>query len=187
MASYTGTIQKRLASNVNETWENVYHLVTTDFDAAETALIAIKEAEKAVSYESVTFFRYIIKPDTPGSNAYIVEIDETGDLDPTGLGAQLPLFNTVLVKFLDVNGRPEKKYLRTGFYADNIETFGLLSGEYKDFVQTNYANVVALITAYVGPTGEAHTGAQVARPVQMRQLHWSRRQRPGFKRGWVPV
>jgi len=187
MGNYIGTVYKRLIDNGIEEWENVYRLVSDDLNEAEEAIIAIKEAEKAVSYVEVNFFRYSVKPDVPNSPALIVDIDEPGDLASTDLGGVLPLFNTVLVTFSDVIGRSEKKYLRLGAHRDNLGTSGAWSSELTDFVQTNYANVVAAIPDYVGPSGESHTGGQVQRKVQMRQLHWSRRTKPGFKRGWVPV
>jgi len=83
-------------------------------------------------------------------------------------------------------GRPELKYLRLGMNVENIEN-GVWSGEVVTAIQTNYATPLAGNLEYVGPSGEAHTGAVVSPNIQMRQLGWSRRTRPGFKRGWVPV
>jgi hypothetical protein len=38
-----------------------------------------------------------------------------------------------------------------------------------------------------GPNGEPLITAEVQTAIQMRQIGWHRRVRPGFKRGWVPV
>jgi len=171
----------------NEAWENVYvlNIAGPASDAAPfgESLIAL---ERAVSYDSVDFDGFQVFPAAGGAAAYKqMGYVGSGDLDSTGLGGPLPLFNAVRVTFTNTLGRPEIKYLRIGANVDNIEN-GVWSTELIDLIESDYAEPLSELAVYVGPTGEAHTGFSVQTPVQMRQLGWNRRSRPGFHRGWVP-
>jgi hypothetical protein len=109
----------------------------------------------------------------------------SGALDPTGLGGPLPVFNTIRVVFTDVSGRPEQKYLRLAANVENIEN-GAWSGEFVTAVQDGYADVVAALAGLCSPAGQDVTAGTALPQVQMRQVGWHRRPRPGFHRGWVP-
>ena len=170
----------------SESWENVYTAQTIVVGDTAAVALDIIAAERAVSYDWVSFDGYdvVLHAGGPAVLRGLGYIGQ-GDLDSAGLGGPVPLFNTIRATFFNALGRPEQKYLRLGANADNLEN-GQWSGEFKDFVDENYTQVLVGNLEYVGPNGEAHTGATTHQPVQMRQLSWGRRTRPGFHRGWVP-
>lgn len=138
-----------------------------------------------MSLTSVEFFRVTTADENTEDTRQDVNV-AYGVITNVGNANALPLFNTVRVTFGSAAGRPEQKYLRGVIQESNVEG-PLISTELRDLVQTSYANVLLGIAGYIGPTGEAHTSASVQRAIQMRQLRWSRRFRPGFRRGYVPV
>lgn len=169
-----------------EKWSNVYYVQAGDASGAVAVGVIVLNAEMAVSYQpiigrTVTAVNVANKDDKDKSNP-----NAEAELDPTGLGGYLPLFNTTRVVFLDEVKRPESKYLRTGATPDNIGA-GEWSTEYVDFVNTNYADVLDALTSLRGPNNEELGDGFTIASIQNRQLGWHRRTRPGFKRGWVPV
>lgn len=185
MPFYRGTIYKRHNEEPNG-WTNVYTINQPGNTTAMAALEDIMDAEIAVHYADTEFYRLVVVNKANSSDRLQVDTTQFGALSLTGMGGILPLFNTVRVVFSDGIKRPESKYLRLPGNEANLEN-GHWSGELVDFVQTNYADVLVALVAYVGPSGETITAGTVKNKVQMRQLGWSRRTRPGFKRGWVAV
>lgn len=185
MPRYRGTIYKS-TQNGQVKWQNVYTIDALDGFNSMEVLLNVKNAEVAVHYNTVFFYRAHTVNIANKADVRTSSLVEFGALDPAGLGGPLPLFNTVRVVFGDNIRRPESKYLRIPGNEANL-TNGAWDGEFIDFIQTNYADVVMGIAGVVGPSGEAFTTASVQAAVQMRQLGWHRRSRPGFKRGWVPV
>lgn len=170
-----------------EKWENVYTVLTSSPAAALTNGAFFKDAEQSVSYDWVSFDGFDVTlaaggPVIAKTLAYFGQ----GALASAGLGGLLPLFNTVKVTFFNALGRPEVKYLRLGANANNIGSFDW-DGAFVTYVDDHYTQVVVGNLEYVGPSGEFHASAVTAPQVQMRQVGWHRRSRPGYKRGWVPV
>jgi hypothetical protein len=168
-------------------WSNVYAINAFDAFNALEICTNIMEVERAVSYNTVSFDKVHVMDE--GDHARTRTSPLTGHpglLDPTGLGGPLPLFCTVRAIFVNLEGKPEQKYLRLGANESNL-TLGQWDGEFADFVKDNYVDPLVAMTEYVGPTNEAHVGGSVSPLVQNRQLGWHRRSRPGFKRGWVPA
>lgn len=187
MPIYRTTVYKRWdgAPFDGIAWSNVYHF---DVDDAATAIsrgVAAGVAEMAVSYAPVTVTRVHAVNTINSDDVATTNPGDSGALDPTGLGGPLPLFNTIRVVFTDALGRPEQKYLRLAANTHNIEN-GIWSSEFVTFVQENYADDVAALPGYCSPAGQDVTAGTALAAVQIRQLGWHRRPRPGFHRGWVP-
>lgn len=186
MSFYIGTIHKRFADSAENGWSNVYRLEAATADVAMGFLNSIRELEKAISFDVVEFFYNVIHRDDPGGETLVDRDVSTGDLHLEFPGGFMPLFNCIRVDFYSEFGRPEVKYLRTPLAHSDVEGVNL-SEDTLARVQDNYLDTMISFSAYVGPGDEAHTGGLVHQAVQMRQVNWHRRSRPGYKRGWVPV
>ena len=188
MAIYRTTIYKEFngAPFLGERWSNVYWVNAIDVSAALSVGVILAGHEMAVSYTPIRVTSVnVVDPGNPadrGSQAMALD----GDLDPTGLGGALPLFNTIRVRFTGTIQKPEQKYLRLGANTANIGS-GTWDSEFVTFVQTNYADEVAGMISVTGPDGDDIVSGVALAPVQNRQLSWHRRTRPGFRRGWVAV
>lgn len=184
MTLWRATITKR-STLFEEIWSNVYEINAFDaFNALEICQ-NIQTLEANVSYDTVQFIKTHVMDE--GDHARTRTASSTlifGALPSTGLGGPLPLFNCVRVTFLNLEGKPEQKYLRLGANKANLAD-GRWSGELVTYVKENYADPLAEMAEYVGPGNEAHLSGSVSNLVQNRQLGWKRRGRPGFKRGWV--
>lgn len=184
MALYRVTIFKRLEALNGEQWTNVYHVdalgAASALDAGET----IANLEANVLIQAVTIFRISVKELPDGATALrAVTIAGDIDIDPANM---IPMFNTIRCTFTDDVGRSESKYLRGRIGEINVQGFNI-SGELRDEVNTLYAQEILGVLGIRGPNGETLESASVQQLIQMRQLGWHRRTRPGFKRGWVPV
>lgn len=98
----------------------------------------------------------------------------------------LPLFNAVRCTLSDGNGRPSQKYLRLPLEESDI-TAGTITVTLSNLVQLSYITDLLALDGLVSNTGDVFTEGAVIPAVQMRQLNWKRRARPGFVRGWVAV
>ena len=187
MAIYRSTSFKRWVGPPYDglEWRNVYDIDQIDGPNALSDLNAFTTAEMSTAYSPVHVIRLHVVNVADKNDAFSSSPGSIGALDPAGLGGPVPLFNTVRVVLTDDHGRPEQKYLRLGANVDNIEN-GVWSSEFVDSVQTNYADFLPTLGSLRGPTGDLVTSAEVLNLVQMRQLGWHRRVRPGFHRGWVP-
>lgn len=188
MGLYRCTVFKRWDGEPydGEQWTNVYHFDVADVDTALSRCVAAGVIEMDVSYAPVTVIRCHAINLADKNDAKTATPGSSGALDPTGLGGPLPLFNTIRVILADSLGRPEQKYLRLAANVDNIEA-GVWSGEFVTFVQDNYCTPIIALDGICGPTANPINAATALAAVQMRQLGWHRRVRPGYKRGWVPV
>jgi hypothetical protein len=167
-------------------WRNVYLLESPVKEDALSDCIAIGQSEMATSYTPVHFTRAHVVNIADKNDAATSARTEVGALITTGLGGPVPLFNTIRVVIADAAGRPEQKYYRLGANVANIEN-GVWSGEFVASVQTSIADWLLTLASYVSPHLEPMVSATALQPIQIRQLGWHRRTRPGFKRGWVPV
>lgn len=167
-------------------WRNVYLLDSPVKEDALSDCIAIGQEEMTCSYSPVHFLRAHVVNIADKNDAATSARTEVGALDPAGLGGPVPLFNTIRLVIADTAGRPEQKYYRLGANTHNIEN-GVWSNDFVTFVQDNLGAYLPTLASYVSPHLEPIVSATALAPVQIRQLGWHRRTRPGFKRGWVPV
>lgn len=168
-------------------WRNVYTIDAVDYGSALAAGDVLAGREMVFHTDKVLAFRVTAHNVTepPRRVGAQLEIARLGEYSP--VGDPWPLWNCVRVDFTDVGiGRPERKYYRVGLHDGMVDANMNLLGTYKGIVLGAVAAMAAL-TNYTGPSGEAHGGYGVHDPVQMRQLGWHRRRRPGFVRGYVPV
>jgi hypothetical protein len=184
MALFKGTIYKRLNDLNFEQWVNVYHVEALGPASALDAIESIANLEATVLTESSTIYRLSVQQGV-GQPTSLRSVSIQGEL--TGEGVNLvPFFNTVRVILGDEFERTESKYLRGLIQEANVQGWNI-SGELRDWVQANYATPLLGILGLRGPNGEEILTATVQQAIQMRQVGWKRRARPGFKRGWVPV
>lgn len=184
MALYKGTIYKQIPELNNERWVNVYHVEALGPSDALNSLESIANLEQQVYAADVNIYRLSVQLASGGATA-LRSVNLDGVIE--GSYANLiPLFNTVRVILGDEVERTESKYLRGVIYEDNVQGINI-SGELFTLVQNDYANGLLAILGLRGPNGEQIITATVQSMIQMRQLGWHRRTRPGFKRGWVPV
>lgn len=184
MALFKGTIYKRLTGLNFEQWVNVYHVEALGPASALDAMETIAGLEQAVLYDWVNIYRLSVKPAAGGATALrSVNLDGaiTGDINNAP-----PLFNTARVILGDEFERTESKYLRGVLQEANIAGFNL-SGEVFLQIKAGYVDPLLDVLGLRGPNGEQILTATLQSAIQMRQLGWHRRTRPGFKRGWVPV
>lgn len=188
MAHYDITIYKLFngAPFAGETWTNVYRFDVGDATAALAKGVAVSTLEMSVSYEPIIVTKVTAVNKDDSADKLVGFPGATGALDPTGLGGYLPLFNTVRVVLRDPIQNPEQKYLRLGATPSNIGA-GEWDGAFVAAVQADYADNLITLGGLIGPNGGTVEEATVLPKVQIRQLDWKRRSRPGFVRGWVPV
>lgn len=184
MALFKGTIYKRLNDLNFEQWTNVYHVEALGPNSALDAIESIALLEQEILTESSTIYRLSVQQGV-GQPTALRSVSLQGAIP--GSGANLvPFFNTIRVVLGDEFERTESKYLRGCILEDNVQGFNI-SGELRTYVQDNYANPLLEILGLRGPNGEQITTATTQQAIQMRQIGWKRRSRPGFKRGWVPA
>jgi hypothetical protein len=179
------TVYKALIGETGETWTNVYNVNALGPNDAASIGETIQALEKAVSYDWVAFPKVAAQLAAGGPSVVHATPGETGDISGDVNNA-IPLFNTVRVTLNDGQNRPEIKYLRGLLQEANVAGFNI-SDEVRIQIQDGYVTPLPDILGLCGPSGEPIVSATLALPIQMRQLGWNRRTRPGFKRGWVPV
>ena len=100
-------------------------------------------------------------------------------------GDILPPFNVCRIQFrASAGSRPGTFYIRPGLTEDDIVGQNLGSA----FMTAANAFVAAalLVNGFCSPAGQEYLTGEANGAVQMRQLGWHRRTRPGYHRGWVP-
>lgn len=184
MTLYKVTTHKRLEALNGEQWVNTYYIDALGPNTALDAGELIAGYEMAVTASAVVAWRVSIK-ELPDGPTGLRAISVPGEIasDPVNL---VPMFNTVRVVLTDTLERSESKYLRACIFEANVNGFNI-SNELRDAIIADYADPLVAVLGLRGPQGETITGASVQQLIQMRQLGWHRRSRPGFKRGWVPV
>lgn len=179
------TVYKVLAGATGETWTNVYNVNALGPNDAASIGETIQALERAVSFDWVSFPKVSAQLATGGPSIVHATPGVVGAL--TGdINNAIPLFNTVRVTLNDGQNRPEIKYLRGLLEEAQVAGFNISNEEFNA-VRDDYANPLADVLGICGPSGEPIESCTVSLPIQMRQLGWNRRTRPGFKRGWVPV
>jgi hypothetical protein len=171
------------------TWRNVYTIEADSYSSALAAgdvlagLVAVFHTDKT---RAVRVTAHLVT-EPPRRTGAQMGIARTGEYSP--VGDPWPMFNCIRCDFPDDGlGRPERKYFRVGLHDGMVQADGTLLGTFASIVQAQL-NTMTSLSNYVGPSGEQHTtdAASVNPVVQMRQLSWHRRQRAGFRRGYVAV
>lgn len=161
-----------------EYWTNVYWLAGSVGDAGSPAA-AIIAAEKAVTLDSVLFTKARLDDGVQDTDVYAtIIINDFGDRE-LATGTMVPLFNVVRVDFAAGGGRPSRKYLR-GLLTEAFVNFNTIEAAQVSFFQTNYATVVAEVTAFQDVDGDDISSGVVHPFVGMRQL------RRGSKKKTIP-
>lgn len=183
MVMIKGTVVSRMVDSPNETWTNVYNISDANPVSALTTLnnIAVAQANVMYSLAEVFLLRTRQPHVPPGVEK---EVSLVGQVDP-GTGTFLPQWNVARVDFLTPGERPDIKYLRLPLLTSSVTGLNLTNGVVTELT-TAYADALMAIPNFVSAKGSAFTGFAVHPLVQMRQLGWHRRFRPGFHRGWVP-
>lgn len=183
MALHKVTIRKRWEAVTGNEWVNVYNIEALGPNSAIDAGETIAGYEMAVSPASVHVVRITAQAVTGGAVVQrAVDIAGALTVDPVNM---VPLFNTVRVVLTDEVGRSESKYLRALIAEANLDGINI-TNELQDAVQDGYATPLIAVLGLRGPSGETISAASTQKLVQMRQIGWSRRSRPGFHRGYVP-
>jgi len=187
MTRFIITVHKVMQVNQNqERWSNVYHGEVIDLEAALDLGVSIANIEQAVYKDYVTMSRVTAiedQPEPPPGGSRVL----TGGGDITGDETlMLPLFNSVRCTFSDGNGRPSQKYLRLPLEEGDV-TSGTITTTLSNLVSLDYVAPLVALSGLVSNTGDTFTEGAVVPAIQMRQLNWKRRARPGFVRGWVAV
>lgn len=187
MPLYRVAVHKRLTTAADAPeWVNTYHVNTASEEDAILLAQDIANVERAVHWNNVAFFKVSVRLASSLSSSGRQEaISGTGDRNVSDEHF-LPRFCTVRCTFTDNINRPDQKYLRTPI-AEQDQQDGILTPENVGFVITNYVDPLIAISGVVSSSGAPYTTGNTLPAVQMRQVDWHRRSRPGFKRGWVPV
>lgn len=185
MALYNIVVEKQFDPAPEMRWSNVYHLNASDIDAAADRAQEIADIEAAILWDNVHIVRLGVKGATgpgTGTSAAVFIQGLRADADPN---VQLPLFNTVLVKLIPPIGRASMKYLRLPLVEAEVTGFAL-DPTFTSFVSTEYTVPLLALGYVTDEDGQTFAGYGFNPLVQMRQLGWHRRTRPGYHRGWVP-
>lgn len=151
-----------------EYWTNVYWLAGSVGDAGSPAA-AIINAERAIHLDNVLFTKARIDDGVEDTDLFATIIINAFGLREFGTNQMLPLFNVLRVDFAAGGGRPSRKYLR-GCLTESFVNFNTIETAQVTFFQTNYASVVAEVTAYQDVDAEDVTSGVVYPFVAMRQL-----------------
>jgi len=179
MTLFTVDVQKMQGT---EYWTNRY--VVNDVSLGEASLAGqiIAEHEQRIHTQNVRIDKFRVRPLAPGGDAYIiVPFGFDGAYDGGALNTQLPLFNCVRVDWQVAQGRPSRKYFRTGL-TESMVVGATLEEAYRAFVDLSMEDMRSdLGGKYVDVDGQAINSATVLPAVAMRQL------RRGSKRRLQPI
>jgi len=184
MALFKVVVYKSMLDPFIETWSNVYHVdalgINTALDAGEN----IANGEK-IMYTADTFVDRVTAQDgVVGGPIKTRRLTLIGDR-PSDPGNLLPLFNTLRETLEDDEGNKNIKYYRAVLTEGDIEG-GRIS---TDFLIDVAGAAMTAIKATLGLRSSKDypiTASEFWPYVQMRQLSWQRRTRPGYHRGYVP-
>jgi len=187
MPQYKVTLTKEFtAITGTQPWTNGYHVIAADEDAALAIGESIAALEAAIMWENCLVTKIAARQESElagsGRQEAVAIVGEREVTDEQFL----PLFCAVRVTLTDGIARPDQKYLRLPI-AEEEQNNGALSSGLIAFIVENYIAPLGAISGVVSSDGAPYTSGVVNPSVQMRQRGWSRRSRPGFKRGYVPV
>jgi len=184
VAQFEITTHKYLGPANTIHWSNNYNTLAADILEAQDQADEIAALEALVLWDNVAVRKIEVKQvgASAGSTWNVFIEGERADADPN---VQLPLFNCVRVTLLAGAGRPSLKYFRPPLVEAEVEGFNLTTAFTSEFDSTFVAPLSQL--GYLcNQAGNLILGYEVYQPVQMRQLGWHSRSRPGFHRAYVP-
>lgn len=168
-------IEKRIGEG--KPWLNTYHLSDNLLADAQSSALSMVATERDIHSEFITFTRYILRPIAEG----------TGDFFITSLNVQgnrsisdelMPLFNTCVVEWNVLGGRPSRSYYRNLYEVDQGNA--ILTNTFKALVQTALEDAPQLLidnNSLVDESGTVFSGWTIIPIVKMR----SRTRRPKKK------
>lgn len=184
MALYKVTVYKTNTDPYQLSWTNVYHVdalgINTALDAAEN----IAEGEKLFYTADTVIDKVSAQDGVVGGPIKYRGLNIGGDR-PSDPGNLLPLFNTLRESLIDDEGNKNIKYYR-GVLTEGDVAGGRIN---TDFLIDTVGPAMAAILATLGLRTKEDfpvTSNAFWPFVQMRQLSWQRRSRPGYHRGYVP-
>lgn len=168
-----------------DSWRNVYHLNAASVGDASALADNLVNAETAIMSEDFAIVQKRVSD--PAKVEPTLTTNLTGvQGDQVYAGGTLPLWNVCVVNFRDASGgRQERKYYRLGFGEGAVDG-NVLTTTTLDLIQAVIDELVSITIALCSPSGDTIVEGVVDSRVGMRQLHWHRRKRPGFHRGYVP-
>lgn len=186
MPIYRLTVEKELTSGLSSGrhWTNVYHMNEPSMVEAVLNAPNVVDIEKTIYPDNVTIIRWSLSdPLAPGTG----QSNVTSVAGTRGVGTpdtQLPLFVSVLFKFLPAVGKASFKYLRLPLDESEI-TGGDVNQALLDTISTNYAVPLMGLSYITDESGNSFVGYGFSHHATSRQTGWHRRTRAGFHRGWV--
>lgn len=166
-----------------EQWSNTYVVQAATLSAAADAGQAIVAIERNVHMVEVAYIKLDIEPITlPAGGGTSVPLSLTGA--KPSQAPYLPLHDTIRCWFRPAAGKPSMKYLR-GPISETRQNDGVLEAAWRGVYQDQFVVPLLGEPRYVDVDGQAFVSGGVHPLVQLRQLSWKRRSRPGQKRGWV--
>lgn len=187
MAFYKLTIRKQFVLDPVGThvWSNVYTVQASDEEGALDVGAGIVSIEQDCHFDTVYFLDYSARQNSElAGSGRKRTLGVVGDRASTGLQF-LANFNTFRVILTDGINRPDQKYLRLPMLEDD-QSGGVIENGALDFVVDNYITPLLALGGVVSSDEVPYTSGSVWPYVQMRQLRWKRRARPGFHRDYVP-
>lgn len=166
-------------------WSNIYRVDAGSLDDALDKAVSIANIEQAVHKDYVRFSRVtaiedVVDPPEGASRVLTGSGDVTGDFTLV-----LPRFNTVRCVFSDGVGRPDQKYLRLPLEEGDVVS-GTISVDLSNALALDYVAPITELGFVVSSDQVSYTEGTVVPAIQMRQISWHRRTRPGFHRGYIP-
>lgn len=159
-----------LEANTASAWARAEEIASAFLEVAMPTTVFLTSI--GVSNPDVVNGTMIVPQNSPGMR------EVTGDA--------LPGWNAVRFQFTaNIGTRVHVFYPRVGLTEDDVTGQTLTSA-----VHTALTSVVSGIlagAAFCDKDGFLLEYGAVSTRVQMRQMGWRRRHKPGFKRGWVPV
>lgn len=184
MVLYKVQVVKEMTEPFLDSWVNVYHVdalgINTALDAAEN--IANGEA---IALTADTTITRVTAQDGVVGGPIKVRTENIAGARASDPGNLLPLFNTFRAILLDDEGNKNNKYYRGTLTEGDIQ-----GGKFESDYLIDY--MLPSLTAIQGTLGLRTskdypvTDRSFWPYVQMRQLSWQRRTRPGYHRGYVP-
>jgi len=172
--------------NSARVWGNYYWINAVGPEAGLIQGQVIAAAEAAFHGTNVHFTHLTLSDPTHAFNGRRYEFDDLAG-ERVVVGSAIPDWNVASVLFQDLDfSRPERKFYRIEIGEADTDGGTLVSGV-QDLIQGVLDTLIEGGSAPCTPTGGTITAAVVSHFIGMRQQHWSRRSRPGFKRGYVPA
>ena len=175
MPLFTIDIQKVQGT---EYWTNRYVVNDTSLGTASVSAEVIANREIQFHSKNLRYDRIRIRPLAAGGDNYIIlPFAFDGGYDGGDIGSQIPLFNVVRVDMAVSEGRPSRKYFRTGL-TESMVIGSTVEEVYRQFVDTQMELMrTNLGGKLVDVDGQGINSMTVFPAVGMRQLRRGSRRR----------